>query len=150
MISPEAALFCLSPRYRLDDELPWLEGIDPSRHYWVMVNGDRNFIVALPGLMVSSKSDLREAMGKFRSLQPGEQMTLDRIASSCQIHCISTNCYAIEAEINDAPVWHLFDQETLDSLLMTAHPDWQCAASDVDLGRRLLMRSFQEASVSKS
>jgi hypothetical protein len=150
MISSVEALFCLSPRYRLDDESPWLEGIDPSRNYWVRVNGDRNYTVALGGLIVSSKSDLRETMGKFRSLQPGEQMTLDRVASSSQIHCISPNCYAIEAEINGAAVWHLFDQETLDSLLMTAHPDWQCAPSDVDLGRRLLMRSFQEASFSKS
>jgi hypothetical protein len=38
-------LFTLSPRYRLDDELPWLEGIDPSRHYWIRVNGERKITV---------------------------------------------------------------------------------------------------------
>ncbi|BAZ25428.1 hypothetical protein NIES4073_63330 [Kalymmatonema gypsitolerans NIES-4073] len=141
---------CLSPRYRLDDELPWLEGIDPSRHYWIAVNGDTNLTVAIPGLTVSSISELKQSIREFRALQPGEQMTLARVASSCTIHCVSTNCYAVEAQINNAWVWHLFDQETLDSLLMTAHPDWQCAPKDIELGRKLLMRSFQQAAVTKS
>jgi hypothetical protein len=66
------------------------------------------------------------------------------------IRCISPNCYALESRINDAPVWHLFDQETLDSLLMTAHPDWQCAPSDVELGRNLLLRSFSQATAAKA
>ncbi|WP_414755974.1 hypothetical protein [Anabaena sp. CCY 9910] len=144
------AFFCLSPRYRLDDESPWLEGIDPSRHYWMMVNGDKNLTVALPGLMVSTMSELRQAIREFRALQPGDTMTLVRIASACTLHCIGINCYAIEATVNNAPVWHLFDQETLDSLLMTAHPDWQCAPSDVELGRRMLLRSLQAASVTQS
>ncbi len=143
------ALFCLSPRYRLDDESPWLKGIDPSRHYWITVNGDNNFTIAIPGLVVSSMSELKEAICQFRSLQPGEKMTVNRIASDCTIHCVSPNCYAVEEEINDALVWHLFDQETLDSLLMTAHPDWQCAPSDIDLGRKLLMRSLQQTAVTK-
>ena len=142
------AFFCLSPRYRLDDESPWLEGIDPSRHYWIKVNGDKNLTVALPGLMVSSMSELKQAIRQFRFLQPGEKMTLDRIASSCTLHCISVNCYAIESTINNALVWHLFDQESLDSLLMTAHPDWQCAPSDIELGRKMLLRSLQAASIS--
>lgn len=141
---------CLSPRYRLDDELPWLEGIDPSRHYWIAVNGDTNLTLAIPGLTVSSISELKQSIREFRALQPGEQMTLARVASSCTIHCVSTNCYAVEAQINNAWVWHLFDQETLDSLLMTAHPDWQCAPKDIELGRKLLMRSFQQAAVTKS
>ncbi|MDM9381553.1 hypothetical protein QUB80_12665 [Chlorogloeopsis sp. ULAP01] len=144
------ALFCLSPRYRLDDELPWLEGIDPSRQYWITVNGDKNLTVSLPGLTVSSKNELKQFIQQFRSLQPGEQMTLARINKTCTIRCVSSNCYAIEAEIDNAPVWHLFDQETLDSLLMTAHPDWQCAPKDIELGRRLLMQSFQQAAISKS
>ncbi|BAY07763.1 hypothetical protein NIES2098_08850 [Calothrix sp. NIES-2098] len=76
-------------------------------------------------------------------------MALTRIASTCQIHCVSSNCYAVETEINDAPVWHLFDRETLDSLLMTAHPDWQYAPTDVELGRKLLLKSFQGTSASK-
>ncbi len=143
------ALFCLSPRYRLDDQSPWLQGIDPSRHYWIAVNGDRDATIAVPGLVVYSISDLKQAITKFRSLQPGEQMSINRIASSYTIYCVEPNCYAVEDIIDDAPVWHLFDQETLDSLLMTAHPEWQCAASDIDLGRRLLMRSLQKTTVSK-
>ncbi|MEJ1933176.1 hypothetical protein WDZ92_23500 [Nostoc sp. NIES-2111] len=141
------AFFCLSPRYRLDDESPWLEGIDPSRHYWIKVNGDPNLTLALPGLMVSSMSELKQAIRLFRLLQPGQKMTLERIASSCTLHCVGINCYAIEGTINNAPVWHLFDQESLDSLLMTAHPDWQCAPSDIELGRRMLLRSLQTASI---
>lgn len=143
------ALFCLSPRYRLDDEMPWLEGIDPSRHYWINVNGDKSVTIAIPGLMVASVSEMKQAIRQFRSLQPGEQMSLLRIASNCKIHCISHNCYAVETQINHAPVWHLFDQETLDSLLMTAHPDWQCAPADVELGRKLLMRSLQQPTAIK-
>ncbi|WP_414544160.1 hypothetical protein [Nostoc sp. CCY0012] len=149
MTQSRETLFCLSPRYRLDDESPWLEGIDPSRHYWVAVNGDKNLTVAIPGLVVSSMSELKQNIRQFRALQPGEKMTVARIASACTIHCISSNCYAIEDQINDAQVWHLFDQETLDSLLMTAHPDWQCAPSDMELGRRLLLRSLQETTATK-
>lgn len=144
-----ALSFCLSPRYRLDDESPWLEGIDPSRHYWIAVNGDSRQIVALPGLTVSDLSELRQVMGQFRSLQPGQQMTLTRIASHCTIHCVSPNCYGLEISDDTAPVWHLFDQESLDSLLMTAHPDWQCSAQDVELGRKLLLKSLAQSTVSK-
>ncbi|ARV62077.1 hypothetical protein BZZ01_28690 [Nostocales cyanobacterium HT-58-2] len=144
------APLCLSPRYRLDDELPWLEGIDPSRHYWVAVNGDKDLIVAIAGLTVSSMGELKQIIREFRSLQPGEHMTLARVASVSTIHCVSQNCYAIAAQINEALVWHLFDQETLESLLKTAHPDWQCAPKDIELGRKLLIRSFQQAEVTKS
>lgn len=145
-----SASFCLSPRYRLDDESPWLEGIDPSRHYWIKVNGESSHTVAIPGLLVSSIDEIKQVMKQFRSLQPGEQMTLERVASSCKIHCISNNCYAVEIEAMGALVWHLFDQETLDSLLITAHPDWQCAPSGIELGRRLLVRSLQQATANKS
>jgi hypothetical protein len=144
-----ATAFCLSPRYRLDDELPWLEGIDPTRHYWINVNGDSNLLVALPGLTVSSLGQIKQVIMQFRDLQPTEQMALTRIASSCTIHCISPNCYAIEAQINDAPVWHLFDNETLETLLRTAHPDWQCSPKDVELGRKLLLRSLEQSMVSQ-
>jgi len=143
------ALFCLSPRYRLDDESPWLEGIDPSRHYWIAVNGEKNLTLAVPGFLESSLDQFKKVIRQFRSLQPGETMNLTRISSSFLIHCISYDCYAIETSINNAPVWHLFDQETLDGLLMTAHPDWQCAPSDIDLGRKLLLRSLVETSINK-
>ncbi|MBE9129529.1 MULTISPECIES: hypothetical protein [unclassified Coleofasciculus] len=136
--------FILAPRYRLDDESLWLEGIDPSRHYWIAVNGSPGIKVAIPGLTVSSLLEWKQMIRKFRSLQPGEQLELVRIASRCTIHCLSMNCYAIATEVAGAPVWHLFDQETLDSLLMTAHPDWQCAPQDIDLGRELLARSWQQ------
>lgn len=140
-------LFTLSPRYRLDDESPWLEGIDPARHYWIAVNGNASVTVTIPGLVVSSLKEWKQSIRQFRSLQPSEQMKLVRIVRSCTIHCISSNCYAIEAEVGGAPVWHLFDQETLESLLMTSHPDWQCAPKDVDLGRQLLTRSWQQVAV---
>lgn len=143
-------LFCLSPRYRLDDESPWLEGIDPSRHYWIAVNGDKKVTLALPGLIVSSIDDFKRVVRKFRSLEPGEVMSLARISSRCMIRCITDNCYAVEARINDAPVCHLFDREALESLLMTAHPDWQCSPSDIELGRKILLRSLEQATVSQS
>ena len=140
-------LFCLSPRYRLDDESPWLEGIDPARNYWIAVNGDAAITVSIPGLTVSSSRDLKQAIRQFRGLEPGEQMTLVRIASTCTLYCVSLDCYAVEAEVNQAPVWHLFDQETLESLLMSAHPDWQSSSKDIEVGRKLLVRSLQHSRV---
>jgi hypothetical protein len=140
-------LFPLAPRYRLDDDLVWLEGIDPSRHYWIRINGSADAIAVIPGLATTSIDTFKAMMRQFRSLEPGDRMSIQRTASACQIHCISQNCYAIEAEETGARVWHLFDQETLDSLLMTSHPDWQCAPKDMELGRRLLMRSWAIPSV---
>ncbi len=136
--------FPLAPRYRLDDESPWLEGIDPSRHYWVRINGDDRQITCIPGLVVNSIEEFKQTIRRFRAMQSGESMTLSRSASSCSVHCVSSNCYAIETDWNGATVWHLFDQETLDSLLMTSHPDWQCAQRDLELGRRMLLRSWQQ------
>lgn len=137
-------IFVLAPRYRLDDESPWLDGIDPARYYWIAVNGDAGMRVAIPGLTVSSLEEWKQHIRRFRSLQSGEQMKLVRIATSCTIRCISDNCYAIEGEVAGAKVWHLFDQETLYSLLMTSHPDWQCAPKDIDLGRQILARSLEK------
>ncbi len=140
-----AQRFTLSPRYRLDDESPWLEGIDPARHYWINVNGDAGQAVAIPGLSVSSGEEWKHYIRQFRALQDGEQMELVRTASRCTIHCIGANCFAIATEVAGAPVWHLFDRETLESLLRTAHPDWQCAPKDLELGRQMLARSLQVA-----
>lgn len=140
-------LFPLAPRYRLDDDSVWLEGIDPSRNYWIRVNGDAAAIAVLPGLAVPSIDNFKTMMRQFRALESGDRMSIQRAADICYIHCISQNCYAIEVEEHGAPVWHLFDQETLDSLLMTSHPDWQCAPKDMELGRRLLMRSWAMQSV---
>lgn len=137
----------LSPRYRLDDDLVWLEGIDPSRHYWIQVNSDSKVIVSIPGLCVDSIEEFKTTIRAFRALQPGDQMRLMRAAETSEICCISENCYAIAGQIDGAQVWHLFDRETLESLLMTAHPDWQCSPKDLDLGRRMLMKSWQQAAI---
>ena len=137
--------FPLSPRYRLDDEQPWLEGIDPSRHYWLWVNGEMEWTVAIPGFTASSLDQFRDVILGFRNLQPGERLVITRAATECTIHCIGENCYAIAGEVKGAAVWHLFDHETLESLLMTSHPDWQCAPKDLDLGRRLLMQAWEQS-----
>lgn len=137
--------FPLAPRYRLDDELPWLEGIDPARNYWIWINGELDQGAAIPGIAATSFTEFKALIRQFRGLQAGDRMTLSRTADSLVIHCISANCYAIESEVSGAPVWHLFDQETLDSLLMTGHPDWQCAPKDIELGRRLLLRAWVAA-----
>lgn len=139
-----AVSFTLAPRYRLDDELPWLEGIDPSRHYWLWVNGEKTQSVVLDGLIAATVAELRQVMAQFHSLQPGAVMQFNRAATTITIHCVADNCYAIADTVESAPIWHLFDQETLESLLMTAHPDWQCASRDLELGRRWLMRSWSQ------
>jgi hypothetical protein len=142
-----SSLFPLAPRYRLDDEMPWLEGIDPTRHYWIRVNGEESRMLLIPGLVAASFEEFKATVKQFRALQPGDQMTLTHPASHCLIVCISQNCYAVEVANDEAPVWHLFDQETLDSLLMTGHPDWQCSDRDLMLGRKLLARSWQQPAV---
>lgn len=134
--------FIISPRYRLDDESPWLEGVDPSRNYWIWVNGEQDLTVAVPGLVVGSIEEWKKNIRSFRGLQPGETMEVARVASKVVVHCVGMNCYAIVTEIAGAEVWHLFDQETIESLFMTSHPDWICAAKDLDLGRRMLTKSL--------
>jgi hypothetical protein len=142
-----AQSFTLAPRYRLDDESIWLVGIAPSRHYWLNLNGDPQTQVVLPGFIATSAMLWKQVFKQFRSLQPGEKMTIARTAGVLMIHCVSSNCYAIASEINNAPVWHLFDRETLESLLMSAHPDWICAPTDVDLGRQMIERAFAQPAI---
>lgn len=128
-----------APRYRLDNQSPWLRGIDPSRGYWLWVNGDVMFRTCLPGLLTENVRHWQQIIRQFKSLQPGSHMSLERLHKpGLALHCISENCYAIAAAYQDAPVWHLFDRETLESLLRTSHPDWQCAPEDLALGRELL------------
>jgi hypothetical protein len=136
--------FILSPRYRLDDTSSWLEGVDPSRHYWISVNGDSKLQIAIPGLLVSSIAELKEVILRFRSLQPQESMTVERIADSFTLHCISNNCYAIEGEVKGALTWHLLDKESTESLLMTSHPDWLPSSKDIELGRKRLAMAFAQ------
>jgi hypothetical protein len=145
----------LAPRYRLDDESAWLEGIDPTRHYWIALNGDRQNITPVPGLVVNSIKEFKRAIISFRTMQVGDRLVFDRAATTCLIYCLSPDCYAIESVVEHksgqlkqgALVWHLFDRETIESLLMTAHPDWQSSIKDVELGRKLLSNSWQSSSV---
>ncbi|MDY6939956.1 MAG: hypothetical protein SWY16_20165 [Cyanobacteriota bacterium] len=139
------SLFPLAPRYRLDDECVWLKGIDPSRHYWIYVNGDREEVAIVPGLIVENLDRFKQTVREFRALEPGQSIEIHRAAQSFNIHCIAANCYGLETDVSGALVWHLFDRETIESLLMTAHPDWQCAPKDVELGRELLLQSWQQA-----
>jgi hypothetical protein len=136
--------FILSPRYRLDDQIIWLEGIDPSRRYWLAVNGNKQLQVALPGLCVASIQELKDVILHFRALQPQEKMVIQRTVGRLAIQCISANCYAIQGRVKGALTWHLFDKETLESLLLTSHPDWIPSQRDVELGRKLLEISFEQ------
>lgn len=136
--------FILSPCYRLDDTSPWLEGIDPSRHYWVNVNGDSHLQIVIPGLNVSSKEELRDVIMSFRAIKPGEKRKIERVNGKFTLHCVSANCYAIEYRVMGALTWHLFDKETVESLLMASHPDWIPSPKDVELGRNQLERAFMQ------
>ncbi|PSP18857.1 MAG: hypothetical protein BRC58_02490 [Cyanobacteria bacterium QS_8_64_29] len=141
-----ADLLVLAPRYRLDDEGPWLQGIDPARYYWIEANGDPTFATAIPGLHATSLAEWRQTVRAFRALAPQQQLTLERAAERCTLHCIAPNCYAIETTLAGALVWHLFDRETLESLLMAGHPDWQPSQRDCELGRRQLSQTWAQAS----
>ncbi len=61
---------------------------------------------------------------------------------STQIYCVATNCYAIVDEVSGAEVWHIFDRETIESLLMTAHSDWIANPKDIERSRQLLSMSL--------
>lgn len=134
----------LAPRYRLDDEMNWLEGIDPSRRYWLAVNGDRQSKVVIPGLCVTSSQELKDAILGLRGLQPQEKMVIKRPFGKLIIHCLSNNCYAIEGRVEGALTWHLFDKETIESLLLTGHPEWVPSPRDTELGRKLLELAFEQ------
>jgi hypothetical protein len=133
-----------APRYRLDDESFWLMGIDPMRRYWVAVNGCEATTLALGGLHTSSMEELSQALLDFRRLKAGETVDLPSFGGELQIHCIDQDCYAIAQDDPGAAVWHLFDRETLEALLITAHPDWMCSSADLELGRKLLNLSCQK------
>ena len=137
-------LFSLTPRYRLDDQSPWLVGIDPLRRYWLMVNGEESLSLAIPGLLTTEFAEFRETILKFRGLTAGKTLSLSssRDGQETHIHCVGDNCYALE--VVNTYIWHIFDRETLESLLMSAHPDWQCSSADLELGRRLLNQSWEQ------
>jgi hypothetical protein len=140
----------LTPRYRLDDEFPWLKGIDPMRRYWIYINGEQRFARALPGLKTDDFEAFRQAILAFRHLVIGEVLTLPtELGQGVTIHCVAENCYAIADDTTPNSVWHLFDYESLESLLMTAHPDWRCAPEHLELGRSLLTVAFTQPTAVK-
>ncbi len=137
----------LAPRYRLDDDSSWLIAIDPVRRYWIAVNGDEQLSTEIAGLLTSDKQTFREVILQFRALIPGETLYLPTYKKSVQICCVATNCYAIADEVAGAEVWHLFDRETLESLLMTAHADWIASPKDIERSRQLLSKSWEKSLV---
>jgi len=140
----------LSPRYRLDDESPWLKGIDPLRRYWIYINGEQDFIRALPGLKTPDFDAFCQSIRGFRNLTIGTVLTLPtELGRGLTIHCVAENCYCIADTSAPYPVWHLFDYESLESLLMTAHPDWRCAPEHLELGRSLISVAFDQPAAAK-
>ncbi len=127
--------FPLTPRYRLDDESPWLKGIDSTRNYWIHINGEKTLTAVIPGLVVSSIDEFKQNIQKFQALESGAHIKIERAVQSCYICCISQNCYAVECYFNGLLVCHIFDKETLESLLMTSHPEWKCSPKDLELGQ---------------
>lgn len=138
--------FSTTPRYCLIDAEPWLVGIDPLRRYWLKVNGLDSLKVNVPGLQCDDIEILRDIFQAFRSLAPGRSIELPTALPSekLTIHCVSTNLYAIPGEVKGAEIWHLFDEESIEAFLRTAHPDWKCAPQDLALGQALLAMSWQK------
>jgi hypothetical protein len=133
----------LAPRYRLDDESPWLQGIDPLRRYWLVVNGDEATVRLIPGLSSDDFDAFKRAIRSFRSLDVGQELSLPaELGEQITIVCVAENCYAVVDPDPTAPVWHLFDREALESLLMTAHPDWYCAPQHLILSQSLLTAAW--------
>ncbi len=136
----------LAPRYRLDDESTWLQGIDPLRRYWIEVNGDETTVRVLPGLSAQDFHTFKQAILSFRGLEVGQEVTLPaEFGHELTIACVAENCYAVTDDSTAAPVLHLFDRESLESLLMTAHPDWQCAPQHLTLGRSRLTAAWGQS-----
>jgi hypothetical protein len=143
--------FPLVPRYRLDDEQTWLVGIDPLRRYWLLVNGDEAKPIILPGLSINDFDQFRQAILAFRGLVAGDTLDLPTATGDVlTIRCASKNCFAIDFDVDGYLATHLFDQESLESLLMTAHPDWRCAPHHRDLGREMLSLSWHQPAAEKT
>ena len=137
----------LIPRYRLDDDYSWLLAVDPLRRYWVAVNGDHCLSTEIAGLLTSDLQEFREIILQFRALDPGETLKLPTYREETQIYCVAANCYAVASEVAQAEVWHIFDRETLESLLMTAHSDWIPNPKDVERSRQFLSQSWNKSLV---
>ncbi|MGK7909829.1 MAG: hypothetical protein AB4040_21690 [Synechococcus sp.] len=140
----------LSPRYFLDDESPWLVGIDPVRRYWIRVNGDSSRTIAVPGLSIASLDEFKKAVLSFRSLEIGAILALPTFTTEpLVIQHLADNLYAISHPVEGASTWHLFDRETVESFLLAAHPDWKSSQQDISLGRDLILQSWHQPSAEK-
>ena len=140
----------LSPRYCLDDVSPWLVGIDPVRRYWIWVNGDSSQTMVVPGLSIASLDEFTGAILNFRSLEIGETLALPTFTTKpLVVQYLADNLYAISHAVEGASTWHLFDRETVESFLLSAHPDWKSSPQGIDLGRDLLLQSWQQPSAEK-
>ncbi|PSN17048.1 hypothetical protein C7271_19795 [filamentous cyanobacterium CCP5] len=140
--------FPLAPRYRLDDGDAWLVGIDPLRRYWVAANGDDASSLVIPGLSVADFELFRDLMLAFRNMRSGDSLPLPTaVGVPLLVTCVSKNCFLVESAVDGCPASHLFDQEALESLLMTAHPDWRCAPHHKDLGNRMLSLAWEKPAV---
>jgi hypothetical protein len=105
-------------------------------------------MAAIPGLHTDAVEVVREAVLGLRALSAGESLELPTaLDEALEILCIGENCLAIATTFQGAPVYHLFDQEALESLLRTAHPDWQCAPHHAELGRRMLSLAWEHSVV---
>lgn len=136
----------LSPRYTLESGPAWLVGIDPIRRYWINVNSNEAKTISIPGLAVSSIDAFKDSVLAFRSLSAGESLFLTTYTHSrIEVRCIGENLYAIPHAVEGAQTWHLFDYETIEAFLLTAHPDWQCSPQDMALGQTLLQQSWQHS-----
>jgi hypothetical protein len=138
--------FSLTPRYRLEDS-DWLQGIDPVKHYWIAINGDSNYTAAIAGLEITSSEGLRQLLWQLRRMRSGEQIQVNYRLRSLSVYCVNPTCFALQASFRGAPVWHLFDPATLENLLKTSHPEWQCTQSDIELGRNLLKSCWEQGLV---
>ncbi len=137
----------LAPRYRLDDDSSWLLAIDPVRRYWIAINGDKRLSTEIAGLLTSDQQKFREVILQFRALTPGLTLSLPTYREETSIYCVAANCYAIVGEASGAEVWHIFDRESLESLLMTADADWIPNTKDLERSRQLLSKSWEKSLV---
>ncbi len=138
----------LTPRYTLDDASPWLLGIDPVRRYWINVNSEESTKITIPGLLIPSLETLKEAIQSFRTLPVGATLTLPTFTRErLTIHHPMENIYAIPHPVNGVGAWHIFDRETVEAFLLTAHPEWQCAPQDLALGRDLITQAWEQSNI---
>jgi hypothetical protein len=115
-----------------------------------MVNGEETLVRRLPGLNTPDFERFKQAIRSFRALDVGQELTLPaEMGEDLTITCVAENTYAI-ADHFSAPVWHLFDRESLESLLMTAHPDWQCAPQHLRLGQSVLTAAWGQPAIAKA